>query len=97
MFNAFPEPVLEQLISHHQALQTIKSIDRGNQFDTYPQGHMVAKGSRAPKGGSPGDSYTMYSGMEAVDEESINALFDDAEVRFTIQKAEVILIFDRIQ
>ncbi|PPQ96188.1 hypothetical protein CVT26_004823 [Gymnopilus dilepis] len=78
-YNAFSEPVLEQLNCHHQALQTIKSIDRGKQFDTYTQGHMVAKGSRAPKGGSPGDAYTMYSGMGAVDEKSINALFDDAE------------------
>ena len=80
MFNAFPEAVLKTLIDHHEALQTIKGVDRGDQFESYSQGSMVPKGSRAPKGGAPGDSYTMYSGMDAVDEQSINALFDDAEV-----------------
>ncbi|PPQ75845.1 hypothetical protein CVT26_001221 [Gymnopilus dilepis] len=91
MFNAFPEAVLKTLIDHHEALQTIKGVDRGDQFESYSQGSMVPKGSRAPKGGAPGDSYTMYSGMDAVDEQSINALFDDAEdSMILVQAARVI-------
>ena len=45
---------------------------------------MFPKGSRIPAGGLPGDSYTMYTGMDAIDEASINALFDDAEVNLSI-------------
>ncbi|PPQ72972.1 hypothetical protein CVT26_014517 [Gymnopilus dilepis] len=78
-YGAFPEKVLEKLISHHQRLQTVKSLKRGKQFNTYSQGQMFPKGSRAPAGGIPGDAYTMYKGLEAVDETSIEALFDDAE------------------
>ncbi|PPQ88524.1 hypothetical protein CVT26_009913, partial [Gymnopilus dilepis] len=81
-YGAFPDHVLQNLILHHRRLQNVKAIKRGKQFDSYSQGEMFAKGSRAPKGGLPGDSYAMYVGMEAIDEESINALFDDAEVWF---------------
>jgi len=41
---------------------------------------MWPQGSQAPMGGIPGDSYTMYSGMDANSVEVIHALFDDAEV-----------------
>lgn len=41
---------------------------------------MYPKGTRAPSGGAPGDAYTMYVGIEALDVDSINALFNDAEV-----------------
>jgi len=41
---------------------------------------MIPKGARAAAGGAPGDSYTFYSGMEAITVEGIKALFNDAEV-----------------
>ena len=41
---------------------------------------MFPKGARAPMGGAPGDTYTFYTGMEALEDEDIESLFDDAEV-----------------
>lgn len=70
-------------MAHHNSLQNVKALrSRGKQFNSYSQGEMYPKGTRSPAGGSPGDAYTMYAGMEAVDVESINSLFDDAEVLF---------------
>jgi hypothetical protein len=82
-FGAFPDHHLARLIEHHEALQNVKSLRaRGKQFNTFSQGKMYPKGTRAPSGGAPGDAYTMYAGMEALDLNSINALFNDAEVFF---------------
>lgn len=41
---------------------------------------MLPLGNRAAAGGMPGDSYTPYSGMEAITTDDIEALFDNAEV-----------------
>ena len=41
---------------------------------------MFPKGARAPMGGAPGDTYTFYTGMEALEEDDIQSLFDNAEV-----------------
>ncbi|PPR00166.1 hypothetical protein CVT26_008884 [Gymnopilus dilepis] len=99
-YNAFPDHVLEKLISHHQRLQTVKNVKRGKQFKTYRQGHMFPKGSRIPAGGLPGDAYTMYTGMDAIDEASINALFDDAEDSLVLLEAARIIhppVFSQLQ
>lgn len=69
------------MIEHHEVLQNVKALKcRGKQFETYSQSEMYPKGARAAAGGAPGDAYTMYAGMEAVDAKSINALFNDAQV-----------------
>ena len=51
---------------------------------------MFARGARSAMGGMPGDSYVFYKGMDADQEEGINALFNDAEVINSF----CILIFD---
>ena len=84
MYDAFHSTILSRLQSHHSDLQHVKKITRGSQFESYSQGAMLPKGAHAPMGGAPGDSYTFYSGMEAVTEEGIRALFNDAEVNFLI-------------
>ena len=54
---------------------------------------MFARGARSPMGGMPRDSYVFYKGMDADQEESINALFNDAEVIVTLYILFSILIF----
>lgn len=80
MYNTFSASVLQTLIQHHHALQEVKAIKRGKQFQSYVQGSMIPRGSRAPTGGIAGDSYTFYAGMNSSSPEGINVLFNDAEV-----------------
>ena len=80
IYGAFSPELLERLKRNHNTVRKLKEIKRGQQFDFYSGGKMYPQGSRAPMGGIPGDSYTMYSGMDADSIEAIHALFDDAEV-----------------
>lgn len=57
-----------------------KAVKRGQQFDSFSQGSMHPQGNCTASGGAPGDSYTPYSGMNAITEDDLKALFDDAEV-----------------
>jgi hypothetical protein len=80
LYEAFPQHVLDTLISHHRQLGKVKSVKRGAQFNSYSQGGMIPKGGRISQGGRPGDAYTFYEGMEAITLDDIDALFNDAEV-----------------
>jgi hypothetical protein len=83
-YNVFPENIFQRLTDHHEEIQqlNLKSVKRGSQFQFYSEGEMFSRGARAPMGGLPGDAYTMYAGMDAIDCEGINILFNDAEVYF---------------
>lgn len=65
---------------HHQELQNVKAINRGRQFDLYSEGQMFGRGARSAMGGMRGDAYVFYHGMDADQEQGIQALFNDAEV-----------------
>jgi len=84
LYNAFPEKVFDVLLSHHSALQRVKEIKRGQQFAHYSEGSMIPKGGREAMGGAKGDTYALYTGMDAVTMQDIDSLFDDAEVRVEI-------------
>ncbi|KAF8797427.1 hypothetical protein BYT27DRAFT_7228990 [Phlegmacium glaucopus] len=89
IYNAFSKEVFEHLLSHYSQLQKIKvkAVKRGSQFNSYSQGQMFPKGACAPMGGAPGDAYTFYTGMEALEEEDIETLFDDAEDSMILSQA----------
>lgn len=80
IYSAFSNDIFKRLVSHHSRLQKVKALSCGSQFNSYSQGKMIPKGAYAPMGGAPGDTYTFYTGMEAVTSEEIEVLFDDAEV-----------------
>ncbi|KDR65316.1 hypothetical protein GALMADRAFT_148783 [Galerina marginata CBS 339.88] len=82
VYNPFPSDIFERLLKYHRGLQelNLKSLKRGSQFEFFSQGTMVPRGSRIAMGGLPGDAYVMYPGMEGLDPEGINLLFNDAEV-----------------
>jgi hypothetical protein len=80
LYNAFTQEVFDVLLHHHASLQKVKEVKRGAQFEHYSEGSMIPKGGREAMGGIEGDTYTLYSGMEAVTLPDLNSLFDDAEV-----------------
>ncbi|KAF8074610.1 hypothetical protein FPV67DRAFT_1408693, partial [Lyophyllum atratum] len=79
LYKAFSDDALEKLISHHEQLLCKPQVKRGKIFTAFGNGKMVARGTRAPMGGRPGDGYAMYHGMDADSEDGMNALFNDAE------------------
>ncbi|KDR77442.1 hypothetical protein GALMADRAFT_65655, partial [Galerina marginata CBS 339.88] len=94
IYNAFSEDNFNKLVQHHSRLQEVKSLDRGSQFNSYSQGKMFPKGARAPMGGAPGDTYTFYTGMEAVTLKGIESLFDDAEDSMILSEAGRVISHD---
>ncbi|KDR65712.1 hypothetical protein GALMADRAFT_148477 [Galerina marginata CBS 339.88] len=99
VYNPFPAEIFKILLSNHEGLRelNLKSLKRGSQFEFYSQGTMVPRGSRIPMGGLPGDAYVMYPGMEALDCEGINILFNDAETSMILSEAARIFSFDHFK
>lgn len=56
-------------------------VQRGQGFDFYSSGTMVAAGSRSAAGGALGDAYKPSKEMEATTLAGLDALFNHAEVR----------------
>ncbi|KDR82477.1 hypothetical protein GALMADRAFT_57184 [Galerina marginata CBS 339.88] len=94
IYNAFSDEIFQQLVMHHSKLQSVKKLTRGSKFNSYSQGKMIPKGARAPMGGAPGDTYTFYTGMEAVTLKDIEALFDDAEDSMILSEAGRVILLD---
>lgn len=80
IYNAFSDEILKKLIDHHQRLQSVKAVTRGQQFHNFSEGAMYPVGTRSPMGGSAGSAYALYAGMGANTLEGLEALFDHAEV-----------------
>ena len=59
---------------------SLKGLVRGSQFQTFTQGKMCPFGERTPSGGAPGDCHRHYDVMNATDVDSLQCLFDNAEV-----------------
>ncbi|KAG6836756.1 hypothetical protein H0H93_003675 [Arthromyces matolae] len=78
-FNAIPPKTLSRLKQHHRNISTLPPLNRGYSFDAWRYGMMRAIGSRVPQGGRPGDTYTLYAGMEGRNEQEIRMLFGHAE------------------
>ncbi|KDR71175.1 hypothetical protein GALMADRAFT_75401 [Galerina marginata CBS 339.88] len=97
IYNAFSDDIFQRLVLHHSKLQTVKGLTRGSQFNFYSQGKMFPKGARAPMGGAPGDTYTFYTGMEAVTLKNIEALFDDAEDSMILSEAGRVILLNVYQ
>ncbi|KDR79087.1 hypothetical protein GALMADRAFT_63468, partial [Galerina marginata CBS 339.88] len=99
VYNPFPEEIFKIILSNHEGLRelNLKSLKRGSQFEFYSQGTMVPRGSRIPMGGLPGDAYVMYPGMDALDSEGINVLFNDAETSMILSEAARIFSFDHFK
>ncbi|KDR84702.1 hypothetical protein GALMADRAFT_53967, partial [Galerina marginata CBS 339.88] len=99
VYNPFPEGIFETLLKHHEGLRklNLKSLKRGSQFEFYSQGTMVPRGSRIAMGGLPGDAYVMYPGMEALDLEGIEILFNDAETSMILSEGARIFSFDHFK
>ncbi|KDR65260.1 hypothetical protein GALMADRAFT_82066 [Galerina marginata CBS 339.88] len=96
VYNPFPNVIFKLLLEHHEGLRelNLKSLKRGSQFEFFSQGTMVPRGSRIAMGGLPGDAYVMYPGMEGLDSEGINVLFNDAETSMILSEAARIFSFD---
>ncbi|KDR65700.1 hypothetical protein GALMADRAFT_81605, partial [Galerina marginata CBS 339.88] len=96
VYNIYPPKAYERLLSHHQGLQelNLKKIKRGAQFQYFSQGSMVTRGFRAAMGGGLGDAYTMYSGMDALDCEGIEILFNDAETSMILSEGARMISFE---
>ncbi|KAF8955023.1 hypothetical protein BDZ97DRAFT_1861869 [Flammula alnicola] len=94
IYNAFSDDIFKKLVSHHSRLQHVKALTRGSQFNSYSQGKMIPKGARLPMGGAPGDSYAFYTGMDAVTQAELEALFDDAEDSMILSEAGRLILFN---
>lgn len=76
------------LNKHHDTASGVSAISRHGGFDRWAlndkHSKMVPLGSRLASGGIRGDGYTAYKGMSANNCESIDLLFNHAEVCTTV-------------
>lgn len=79
----FYPPFIKLLSEHTESYSKLKSVVRGKQFAAFVKGKMVPMGERTPSGGAPGDCHRFYDGMDASTVDSLECLFDHAEVSFT--------------
>jgi len=80
MFGVFNEEELTTLSNDKRKFPHAAAISRGGQFQPWSNGTMQAVGSRMPSGGRPGDTYTIYPGMEIRNEiDRIKRLFKHAK------------------
>ncbi|KAJ3832384.1 hypothetical protein F5878DRAFT_666623 [Lentinula raphanica] len=63
----------------------VQPVTRGGQFQSFLGGKMTPIGSRSPSGGRAGDSYTSYSGLEAMTEAGLDVLFKQAAISVMMQ------------
>jgi hypothetical protein len=64
IFQPFTEEELCLLEQNRNRFPTAAAIGRGGLFQPWRRGTMQGMGSRMPNGGRPGDTYTVYPGME---------------------------------
>ncbi|KAJ3825786.1 hypothetical protein F5880DRAFT_1610795 [Lentinula raphanica] len=65
----------------------VHPVTRGGQFQSFMGGKMTPIGSRNPSGGRAGDSYTSYSGLEAMTDGGLDILFKQAAISVMMQEA----------
>jgi hypothetical protein len=81
IFGAFTEEELCFLRKDRDTFPKAAVIGRGRKFQPWRFGTMQAVGSRMPSGGRPGDTYTVYPGMEINDDVGqVRKLFKVAKV-----------------
>jgi hypothetical protein len=81
MFGVFTDDELAMLQHKRNEFPRAAAVGRGGQFQPWKNGEMVGIGSRMPSGGRPGDTYTVYQGMEIVDDVNhIKKVFQHAKV-----------------
>jgi len=80
MFGVFTDDELVMLQHNRNELPRAAAVGRGGQFQAWKNGEMLGFGSRMPSGGRPGDTYTVYQGMEIMDDVNhIKKLFQHAK------------------
>jgi len=81
MFGVFTDDELLMLKQDRNCFPRAAAVGRGDKFQAWKRGEMLAVGSRMPSGGRPGDTYTVYQGMEIMDDvHQIRKLFKHAKV-----------------
>jgi hypothetical protein len=91
MFGVFTHDELVMLQHNRNEFPRATAVGRGGQFQPWKNGEMVGVGSRMPSGGRPGDTYTVYQGMEIVDDVNhIKKVFEHAKVSTFHERSNVL-------